>query len=776
MNKNQAVFADGKRLWLQGCDDAVNTFMAVRCVFEVSENSNNAELRIMADSNFIAYLDGVEVWRGQFSDNPESPTYSVVTLPLLTAGKHLLAISVYYCGREFSCYAQGDPGVIFALWSGNKVLAQSDKSCRVVKTPGYYSGEMPIVTPQLGFTMLFNACETVRGDWRQFDYDDSNWFVPAAFDEERLIVERPAAAIPVMEKFIPGKLIRSGSCNRWTERESIAMTMDADQVFWNTYNISGKLQRVEWDKSGWALLYDLGEEKVGFVEFEITAAAGTVVDFGHGEHLDDGNVRMAPGSNFADRYICKEGRQRFQLEFRRIGGRYLQIHIIPPEGIHTCEMHEAGIAPWTLRVPEPAVFETADEKLLQLRKLAIRTLEHCMHEHYEDCPWREQSLYAYDSRNQMLFGYYTWGNYGFASASLNLFGGVLREDGHLRLTSPSHNKRLIPIFTTIWPLAVYEQLLFSGDKSVWLQQRKNLRYVREQLLKQYDEASQLYRPDDPNYWHFYEWAPKMNYYRIEPGEVHALYNLYLANMLAALGKMEKLDGDADLSKKCFAEAQRIRKKVDELFYLPEEKCYGIRLLDGKVQNELTEHMQIMMLYSQAVPEDRVNGVLKRILAADGSLVPVTLSVMPYLMEALLLNDYGAEARKFVRKKLEENYFVMLDGKSTTLWETVKGSSDFSYRGSLCHAWSSLPVFYCGAGLLGVYPLEVGFKRFRVRIWSDGRENAAGAVPTPSGEIFIKWHRRSDGKFDLKIKYPAGLTPEVEYIADTPLNSVDMTAY
>ena len=186
------------------------------------------------------------------------------------------------------------------------------------------------------------------------------------------------------------------------------------------------------------------------------------------------------------------------------------------------------------------------------------------------------------------------------------------------------------------------------------------------------------------------------------------------------------------------------------------------------QNELTEHMQIMMLYSQAVPEERVNGVLERVLAADGTLVPVTLSVMPYLMEALLCNDYGTAARQFVRKKLEENYFVMLDGESTTLWETVKGSSDFSYRGSLCHGWSSLPVFYCGAGLLGVYPLEAGFKRFRVRIWADGRESAAGAIPTPSGEIFIKWNRRADGTFDLAVKHPAGLTPEVEALADTPL--------
>ena len=40
---NENVFADAQRLWLPGCDDAVNTFMALRRTFEVAENVENAE-------------------------------------------------------------------------------------------------------------------------------------------------------------------------------------------------------------------------------------------------------------------------------------------------------------------------------------------------------------------------------------------------------------------------------------------------------------------------------------------------------------------------------------------------------------------------------------------------------------------------------------------------------------------------------------------------------------------------------------------------------------
>jgi hypothetical protein len=145
--------------------------------------------------------------------------------------------------------------------------------------------------------------------------------------------------------------------------------------------------------------------------------------------------------------------------------------------------------------------------------------------------------------------------------------------------------------------------------------------------------------------------------------------------------------------------------------------------------------------------------------------------MPYLVQAMFKFDYGVEARNFIRHKLEQNYYPMLDGHSTTLWETAQGGDDFVYAGSLCHGWSSLPVYYCGAGLLGVMPLEPGFKRFRVRIWSDNREYARGEIPTPCGKISVSWQKNAQSKFDLTVVHPAGLEAVIEEFSDTPLGKV-----
>lgn len=760
------------RLWLDQRTSCIHEYMALRRVFTLEKQADDALFQIQADSDFIAWLDGKEIGRGQYSDDPRFPTYTNIPIGRLVSGKHLLALSIYHQGRNCSTYTEGLPGTRFLLKAGGNEVLVSDTNCKAIRTPGFRYGEMPVLTPQMGMTMEYDGRQD-SSDWRLPEYDDSTWPAPFAFRDERQVKPRPNAARPILEPFVPGKLVKSGLLRRNAERETVAMTMAGDCIFWDHEPQNpALLTRIPKISSGWSLIYDLGEEKVGFVEFELDAPAGTIVDFAHGEHLDDGHVRMECfGRNFADRYICRGSHDRFQLPFRRIGGRYLEFHLLPPKECDSISFKCAGVAPWRLPLPKPARFSAKDKQLGTVRKLAIRTLELCMHEHYEDCPWREQAMYAYDSRNQMLYGYYAWGNYDFVAASLNLMGHGMREDGFLYLCHPARKPRTIPMFSTIWPLAVYEHRLFSGDSSVWNANKQCIRTMAEKLTATREPKTGLYQALDPTHWHFYEWTPGLDHIETDKRDVHALYNLYIANMLEAIGRLEQWDGDESEANRLLAEARRIRQAVDEFFYLKREGCYASFLRDGKPIGGLHEHVQLMMLYSGAVPNNRQAKVVSRLISNESGLIPVTLSPMPYLVQAMLKYDYGAESRRFLRRKLEENYYPMLDGHSTTLWETAKGGDDFTYAGSLCHGWSSLPLLYCGAGLLGITPLDPGFRRFRVKIWSDGRDQASGEVPTPSGPIKVRWEKDSRGRLTLDIYYHHNQKLVLEEFPESKLGTV-----
>ncbi len=765
-----------QRLWLDGNAAAPNMFMALRKRFTAESCWRNVLLRIMADSDFMVYLDNKEITRGQFSDDPDAPTYTDIELGDIAEGEHILAVSVYCKGANFSTYTPGKPGVTFVVLAGNEAKIISDATSLVAPTPGFRSGKMPERTVQLCYTMEFDARKT-DGNWLELDYDDSAWQKPFAAAAAYNAKLRPAAARPALQKSIAAKRIKSGLFCRRQEYETFAATMSFDQKFWHHQVQHAPFEREIRITNGWCFIYDLGAEQVGFVEIAVTAPAGTIVDIAHGEHLDDGCVRAECFlRNFADRYICRGKDDFFQMPFNRIGGRYIELHVLPPKECTILSVDYVGLAPWLLELPEPAKITCDDPTLNELYKLSINTLQHCMHEHYEDCPWREQALYTYDSRNQMLYGYYLWGNYDFAAASLDLIGGGVLPDGHIRLCNPTRMTLVIPVFSLVWALQIYEQTLFSGDLSLWRRWKDQLKDMCKKFMAVQDQASTLYQTSDPKFWNFYEWTPGLS--RIEPdmNKVHSLYNLYLANTLESVGKLEMLDGDPACGQTLLDEAKRIRSKVEELFYLENENCYASFLQNGQPTADRHEHVQVMMLHCNIMPAERRSKVLETLLNSGNNLTPITLSVMPYLMQAIFRNDHGSAARKFMQQKMLANYYPMLEAGATTLWETALGGDDFVFAGSLCHGWSSLPVYYCNIGLMGIEPLEMGFKRFKVRPWSDGRSDFALEAVTPSGKIYAEYHRNSEGKFDLCVKYPAALEVEISEFADTPLGKVDLLKY
>lgn len=92
----------------------------------------------------------------------------------------------------------------------------------------------------------------------------------------------------------------------------------------------------------------------------------------------------------------------------------------------------------------------------------IETLHHCMHEHYEDCPWRERAIYSFDSRNQALCGYYQFQEFAFAKASIRLLGQSVGEDGFIKICAPDSSLK-ISSFSMVWVLEAKEYLEYSKD-------------------------------------------------------------------------------------------------------------------------------------------------------------------------------------------------------------------------------------------------------------------------------------------------------------------------
>jgi hypothetical protein len=774
--------------WLWSSSETASNphqYVFFRKEFEVNkEETKKFQFSISTDTDFIAYINGIEFGRGQFSDYPEDKTYSVLELPELKTGKNIITVLVYYCGEDFQTYTPGQAGIIACIKSEKQeIITDSSWLCTAHKN--FKSGMMPKLTVQLGFTTLYDAGNDI-------DY----FSAPPAPDIWENAVELSSAIdgfhknlkprpIPLLKlgKNIPAQIVKQGTFEREKEFETFAETVSKDKIHFTTYdkvfdkNPAVNILDCDSDHGlkikntgNTILIADIGKESVGFITLKCKCSAGTVFDISHGEHLDDGQVRCKINlRNFTDRYIAKDGLNYYQLPFRRIGGRYIQLNIT--NAASDVEIIYIGIAPWNLPLPEESKFDCPDTGILKLRQVAIDTMELCMHDHYEDCPWREQALYAYDSRNQILYGYYAWGNYDYAKASIDLLGRGIRSDGFLNLCAPMKGEMTIPIFSFVWVSEILEHFLYSGDNELFELFDNQIESMINCRLKNYNKAKGLYHPGaEKHLWSFYEWVDGLYDMGCNENDFNALYNMYLCEMIEAYRQLLIYNNADSRAEKYTSLISNLKAAILKNFWNEEKGCFASKQIDGK-QQMYHEHTQFLALSLDMADLDQGKRILDNLYS--DKLIAATLSSMPYMIKGML--KHGERGKKFIQLRIARAYMPMLAVGATSLWETPAGSQDFALAGSLCHAWSSLPVYYDHAIILGVTPLTPGFKSFQVSPWTDELTEASGSIPTPKGEINISWQLKN-GLVDIEINHPSGLEPTVKPYPESPLGNIKITSY
>lgn len=760
----------GNWIWIDR-ENEPNQYACFRRTFDLQNMPSHAEITISADTDFILWVNGCQAGRGQFPDYASEKTYSVFDISeFISAGTNTVAVMVCYCGENFSTMMRGAPGLSVRIKAGSEEIITDEKwKCR--KHPAFRSGRIEKVTGQLGFVFCFDARRDDE-QWIMPEYDDTAWKNAVAAAKtvngrERTMMPRPILHLNVSPR-ADFKVVRQGFVMREKEHETFALTCKHDRVAFDD-SFSGDEKSgfrfngfpSENDCNGAFLIADLGGESAGFIDIELEAPEGCVVDISHGEHLTDGVVRHnIGGRNFTDRYICRSGLNRFYYQLRRIGGRYIQLTFTNLSG--DLLVRYAGIRHVSYPLPEATSFHCDLPDSMRLRDVAIRTMELCMHDHYEDCPWREQALYSYDSRSQMLFGYYTWGNYDFAAASLDLLGRGIGTDGHLNLCAPNARTLVIPIFSFVWISALYEYTLYSGDMTLVGKYLSQIKFMLDSALSRMNDSTGLCHAGNvKGWWHFYEWAKGLDNWDAKPAEdeFNALHNLYLCEALDSFSRILEHLGKHSEATGYEAESASIKAAVEKTFRDSAASCYATTVRGCKFLTPYHEHTQLMMLCSGAVPEQDKARLVDS-LGCSGKYEPLTLSPLIYMLRGLA-SVKSRKALDMASEKVHSLFAPMLEAGATSLWETPKGGEDFGGAGSLCHAWSSVPVYYYGAVTLGVTPLEPGFKKFRLAPYTWKLTSASGEIPTPHGKIKVSWVKDGEGKVVLNVSHPAETEPVPE---------------
>ena len=127
----------------------------------------------------------------------------------------------------------------------------------------------------------------------------------------------------------------------------------------------------------------------------------------------------------------------------------------------------------------------------------------------------------------------------------------------------------------------------------------------------------------------------------------------------------------------------------------------------------------------------------------------------YGMVYLALAPY--DKKEFIHKELKNKWAKMPSIKETgTFSELWFSELDWAVR---CQN-VACPNFILPCVILGVRPIEAGFKKFEVKPSPGFLKWAKGIVPTSLGDINIKWENDGDN-INLEVKAPAGFKLEEE---------------
>ena len=613
------MFENCKWIWLHG-QEKPDEYVDFLAEFELSDTSKTT-LDISVDGNFEAYLNGEFCAFGSCADYPNYKFYDSFPLDSFAKqGKNQLKITVWHIGVSSSTYVNSNPGLIFKVSQGGNTLLSSNENILSRQNVNYANGLCKKMTTQIGLSYKFD--NTVSNE------------------------------LPYQKSVA----VKKTSCINPRNIENLVLLPRTDAKV---------------SDDGKKLLIDFGRETVGYLDLEFESDADQELTIAFGEHFDDeGKIPRTIGTrDFSIEFTAKKGSNKFLGMMRRIACRYMEIEYESP-----ITLGYIGLRPAVYPLNKKKI-DFSNELHKRIYDTSVYTLECCMHEHYEDCPWREQALYSLDSRNQMLCGYIAFDEYRFARYNLVLLSKSI-NGGFLRITSPTDNDLYIPFFSLSFVQQTYEYVKYSGDTTVLDEVMDVLDTIMNKCAESIDENSLIPAFLKPA-WNFYEWS-EGNGGRPDPTVDTPRYDTcFNAMFLYILPMYKELGGRVTVDENAIAEAMK------KHLFDSEKGLYKNSSTDGKF-SVIGNSLAILA---------GVGGksIAEKLISERENLTDITLSMNTYFYDALL--SVGEDYADYIIKDIEDKYGYMLSCGATTFWETIKGWRDFANAGSLCHGWSALPIYY-----------------------------------------------------------------------------------
>lgn len=752
-------------IWLDDESNVKNRYAYFRRSFQLKEKPDIAIVRVSADSRYQLFVNGKRVGRGPARCEPEWQYYDEWDIaPYLKEGENVIGALVHFIGESTAYYVPGRPGFLLEGEVGGAIIdTGAEWRCRV----GEWDPSSPRMLGQLGFTEIRDGRRTPVG-WNEPGYDDNDWRPPYIIGKPpcepwRNLVPRDIPAqqeVPKPAKGIankgcfyePGDLSLEGKAIgeimflRRRESGPIedipSFELDERGVpspFWRNAPQPFPPEGIEL-KDGEFVVIDFGEEVTGYIQLELEAEEGMILDIGHGEYLLGTGVPRTSlfGQLYADRYISRSGHQIYET-FEKRGFRYVLVDV-KGEGKIRLLGAKVLFSTYPVRWHQ---FACSDPRLNEIWRLSAYTLQLNMEDGYTDCPWRERGQWWGDARVEILENFYAFGDQALARKGMFQMAQNQDPKGRPRAFVPTRNECYIPTWTFCWPISMMDYYQFTGDKETLRRLWKRVDMAMRYYEKFANEGGLLCNVDE---WVFIDWT------NVDVEGCSAALNAFYYGALRACANIAEIVGDEEGKKRYEELAGKVKESFNKTFWLEDKGVYCDAVKDGKKSPIIGQPTNACAIHF-GLADEKAERILEIILN-DPNVVKVGSPYMSfYLLNALRQTGKHDEALEYIRYW----WGVMLEEGDTATREVWQIGRIMTGEGaSRAHGWSAAPAFDLPAYVLGARPLKPGWEEVLIEPHPSGLKWCYGVVPTPQGEIRIHWKQEKGKPFEISVELPKGV--------------------
>ena len=701
-----------KWIWANNCPYDKNCYCEFADKFLVNNPNDGAQVRICADNRYVLWINGRFAGFGQYTDYPERAIFDTVDISeFITAGENTLRILVYYKGTPSPTYSHNVPGLIFDVISQSKILTVSGTRT-VSRVLSEYNGSLEdLYIPFNWYSFSYDATKRALNSWQNSLIMSNNLkLTPAPIEKFKIKNRTDSVVISHGQFFYHG----INGCVYKTDGKCPPQPLNAQKPFnieWPTENLP--------ETDGTYITIDLGSKESGFFEIDIVATAGTRI-------LIELENRI---NYYAGEFICSAGRNKYANYINPFKCRYITLYIESFD----FTLFYAGLRTFGYDVKIRSAFNCSDSLHNKIYDTCMKSLINNSYEHYGDFSLRNRTILATESRNQLLSWYYAVGEYEKPKENLRMASFGLRKDGLLESNSPTKDDDIIPCFSLIWILELYEYVLYSDDLSFALEMWP----CTEKIIRTFwrnTKGHDLQAPfTDEEYLNFYDTSQGLsegfsrnlrnkNNYKNYDGPLSVYYILaldcavkltkllysYCRNAQIASSSLQEIDFMEKLSW-CEMLLSGAKKNLHKTFWDPNIGAYCTYIVNGE-KIHFSELMNSLVLYAGLVPDKltkRVTALLSGNEVCVPALIPVSLDNSIFKYEALLNSD--------------TNYADYVLNDIADKWGNIIYKAD--------EIDSVIPLIIYFKYVLGISPRSVGFKDYNFKpVKQKTLLSATGKVP------------------------------------------------